>query len=304
MGVAGADRRRGVDGPAMGSDATRRRGVGGSSAGAGSGGGGASCISTSSSSEEIVLNDVALRTGSTRVGVAAAAVARRGVVRGRFEGVSGAKTSSSFSEADASESEKATLRLVGLLMLLAPEGGGGLLVSRMADFVGDADRDGGCDREGVLVGVFDGVPTPSVALVVAFFRRISLMVVRMDSFRSTHSSSIAFTRRENTLSDTPYFSISGACCTVESWSYREGCVSGRRLARVLTHLDRPTDPEEYGDSYFWTRFAETGREIVSKPRKRSESCLGLLHPRFNAQRLPYLVLGDERGVGGWVRSVS
>ena len=223
--MAGADRRRGVDGPAMGSDATRRRGVSGSSGGAGGGGGGASCISTSSSSEEIVLNDVALRTGSTRVGVAAAAVARRGVVRGRFEGVSGAKTSSSFSEADASESEKATLRLVGLLMLLAPEGGaggGGLLVSRMADFVGDADRDGGCDREGVLVGVFDGVPTPSVALVVAFFRRISLIVVRMDSFRSTHSSSIAFKRRENALSDTPYFSTSGACCTVESWSSVKG----------------------------------------------------------------------------------
>ena len=191
---------------------------------AGGGGGAASRISTSSSPDEneIDLDDAALRTGSTRVGVA---VARRGVVvvvRGRFEGVSGAKTSSSFSEADASESEKATLRLVGLLLLVAPEGGGSggarLLVSRMADFVGDADRDGGCDREGVLVGVFaDGVP-PSVVALVAFFRRISLIVVRMDSFRSTHSSSIAFTRRENTLSDTPCLSTSGACCTVESWS--------------------------------------------------------------------------------------
>jgi len=192
---------------------------------AGGGCGGASRISTSSSPDQIDLDDdAALRTGSTRVGVA---VARRGVVvvvvRGRFEGVSGAKTSSSFSEADASESEKATLRLVGLLLLVAPEGGGSggrsaLLVSRMADFVGDADRDGGCDREGVLVGVFaDGVP-PSVVAVVAFFRRISLIVVRMDSFRSTHSSSIAFTRRENTLSDTPCLSTSGACCTVESWS--------------------------------------------------------------------------------------
>lgn len=222
--VASADRRRGVDGPAMGSDATRRRGVSGSSGDdAGGGGGAASRISTSSSPDEIDLDDAALRTGSTRVGVA---VARRGVVvvvvvvRGRFEGVSGAKTSSSFSEVDASESEKATLRLVGLLLLVAPEGGGGgaLLVSRMADFVGDADRDGGCDREGVLVGVFaDGVP-PSVVALVAFFRRISLIVVRMDSFRSTHSSSIAFTRRENTLSDTPCLSTSGACCTVESWS--------------------------------------------------------------------------------------
>ena len=79
---------------------------------------------------------------------------------------------------------------------------------------------------------------------------------------------------------------------------------GSRLARVLTHLDRPTDPEEYGDSYFWTRFAETGREIVSKPRERDESCLGLLHPRFDSQRLPYLVLADEGGVGSRVRSIS
>ena len=222
MGVAGADRRRGVDGPATGSDATRRRGVGGSSGGgAGGGGSDASSISTSSSacpsSDEIDFDEddvAALRTGSTRVGVAAAAAARRGVVRGRFEGVSGAKTSSFSEEADASESEKATLRLVGLLLAL--EGSGGLLVSRRADFVGEADRDCGCDREGVLVGVFDEV-LASVVLV-AFFRRISLIVARMDSFRSTHSSSIVFTRRDNVLDDTLYFSTSGADCTVVSWS--------------------------------------------------------------------------------------
>jgi hypothetical protein len=151
-------------------------------------------------------------------------VTRRGVVvvvavRGRFEGVSGgAKTSSFSEEADASEREKATLRFVGLT--LAREGGGALLVSRRADFVGDADRESGCDREGVLVGVFDELAAAAAAvdsvMSAAFFRRISLIVVRMDSFRSTHSSSIAFTRRENVLDDTPYFSTSDADCTVES----------------------------------------------------------------------------------------
>jgi len=79
-------------------------------------------------------------------------------------------------------------------------------------------------------------------------------------------------------------------------------VSGRSHLgdRVLTHLDRPTDPEEYGDSYFWTGFAEARRKVVPKPRKHGQSCLGLLHPRFDSQRLPYLVLADERGVGGRV----
>lgn len=75
-------------------------------------------------------------------------------------------------------------------------------------------------------------------------------------------------------------------------------------SRFLTHLDRPTDPEEYGDSYFWTRFAEARRKVGSKARKEGQGCLGLLHPRFDSQRLPYLVLGDERGVGGRVCPIS
>jgi len=99
------------------------------------------------------------------------------------------------------------LRFVGLL--LARE----VLVSRRADFVGDA---------GVLVGVFFDELAASVVVVVllvaAFFRRISLIVARMDSFISTHSSSIVCTRRENTSGDTPYLSTSGARRTLESWS--------------------------------------------------------------------------------------
>ena len=233
MGVASADRRRGVDGPATGSDATRRRGVSGTSGAGGAGGADASSISTSSPDEtEDLDDDAALRTGSTRVGVAAppTVVTRRGVVvvvvvvgavRRRFEGVSGAKTSSFSDEADAaSESEKATLRFVGLTLAREVGGGGGsaLLVSRRADFVGDADREFGCDREGVLVGVFDELAAAVADSVAsaAFLRRISLIVVRMDSFRSTHSSSIALTRRENVLDDTPYFSTSDVDCTVES----------------------------------------------------------------------------------------
>lgn len=89
------------------------------------------------------------------------------------------------------------------------------------------------------------------------------------------------------------------------------CVSGRESVRLCsaavhgsTHLDRPTNPEEHGDSYLRTRFAETGRKVVSKARKRGEGRLGLLHPRFDSQRLPDLVLADERGVGGRVRPVS
>lgn len=249
--MARADRRRGVDGPATGSDATRRRGVSGAGGG---GGGGASSISTSSpsarssSSDEIEFDKDALRTGSTRVEVVVAA--RRGVVavvvvRGRFEGVSGAKTPScSFSEADASEEEsvKATLRFVGLL--LAWESAL-LAVSRRADFVGEADRDCGWDCEGVLLGVFfDALVVASVVvlllllllLVAAFFRRISLIVARMDSFRSTHPSSIVCTRREKTSGDRPYLSTSGARCTVESWFVREGGGGGCLCERGRSRL--------------------------------------------------------------------
>jgi hypothetical protein len=140
--------------------------------------------------------DDPLRTGNVRA--AEAAEGRRGVVRGRFEGVSGAETpsSSSEAEAEADKREKATLRFA------LP---GVLLASRRADFVGDADRDCGCEREGVLIGV---VVVIVVVLAFSFFWRISLIVARMDSFNSTHSSSIIFTRRENTLSDTPYLSTS------------------------------------------------------------------------------------------------
>lgn len=37
-----------------------------------------------------------------------------------------------------------------------------------------------------------------------------------------------------------------------------------------------------------------------KPRKGKQSSLSLLHPRFDAQRLSYLVFTDERGVSGRV----
>jgi hypothetical protein len=133
--------------------------------------------------------DDPLRTGNVRA--AEAAEGRRGVVRGRFEGVSGAEMPSSSSEADAWD--KATLHFA------LP---GVLLASRRADFVGDADRDCGCEREGVLICVV------VVVLAFSFSRRISLIVAWMDSFNSTHSSSIIFTRLKNTLSDTPYSSTS------------------------------------------------------------------------------------------------
>lgn len=63
-----------------------------------------------------------------------------------------------------------------------------------------------------------------------------------------------------------------------------------------THLDRPTYPKEYHDSYFRTRFSDEGGKIVSKPRKRHQSRLSLLHPLFNPSRLPYLVFADKSGV--------
>ena len=221
-GARADDRRRGVEGPATGSDATRRRGVGvGVDVDVSKGGASSISTSSASSSDETEAGttdpDDALRTGNVRD---AAAAGLRGVVvvRGRFEGVSGAKTlswSSSEAETDASEreKEKATLRFA---LPLAREGVW-LLVARRADLVGDADRDCGCDceREGVLIGVdFDDAAS---VVMLAFFLRISLIVVRMDSFNSTHSSSIAFTRREKTLSDTPYLSTSETCCTAESW---------------------------------------------------------------------------------------
>ena len=149
---------------------------------------GASGISTS----EV---DDALRTGIVR-----------GVVRGRLEGVSGGKALSSSDEADMSESEKATLRFV----LLVREGVRFAL--RKADLLGDADR----EWEGVVVavvGVFD------CASSVAFFLRIPFIVPLMDSFKSTHPSSSIFTRRENILIDTPYFSTRGLCVMVESWEW-------------------------------------------------------------------------------------
>jgi hypothetical protein len=137
---------------------------------------------------------------------------RRGVVRGRFEGVSGAKMPSSSSEVDASEREKATLRFALPVARVDV-----LLASRKADFVGDADRDCGWEREGVLIGVDFDDAASDVVFVFSFFLRISLIVARMDSFNSTHSSSSVFTRREKPLSDTPYLSTNGICCTFESW---------------------------------------------------------------------------------------
>jgi len=159
VGVAVALGRRGVDGPATGSDA------------------GASGISTSSDDKA----DSALRTGIVRV---------RGVVRGRFDGVSGGTSSSD--GADMSESENATLRFT----LLVREGV--RLAVRSADLVGDAGRD--CEGV-VVVGVFEGASPPP-----AFFLRISFIVPLMDSFKPTHSVSSIFTRRGKFLGDTPYLS--------------------------------------------------------------------------------------------------
>jgi hypothetical protein len=210
VAVAVALGRRGVDGPATGT----------------------SGISTSE------VND-ALRTGIVRV---------RGVVRGRFEGVSGGKALSSSDEADISESEKATLRFV----LLVREGV--RFAERRADLVGDADR----EWEGVVVavvGVFDDLSS-----VVAFFLRIPFIVPLMDSFKSAHPSSSIFTRREKILIDTPCFSTRGFCVMVESW---EGDMSvGKNRGRIrATHLDSLTNPEKYRYSYVCPRIGDTGREL-------------------------------------------
>ncbi len=169
----------------------------------------ASAISTSSPSSSDKDEAAALLTGMTRV--AAAEEAEEEARRGRFfDGVSGAKTPSSSSEADTtSGSEKATLRFA----LLVREGVN--FASRMADFVGEADRE--CD--GVLVGVFD-VDAEAAASPLAFFLRISLTLARMDSFNSMHSSSIIFTRGLKTLSDTPYLSAIDMGSVVESWAGR------------------------------------------------------------------------------------
>jgi hypothetical protein len=207
--------RRGVDGPATGDDAceaeadadegaSRRLGLDGVKMAA-------SAISTSSpspppSDEDEVTDEAncALLTGMTRVVAAVEEEAEEEeearARRGRFfDGVSGAKMPSSSSEADTmSESEKATLRFEGVIAL----------ASRIADLVGEADRE--CD--GVLVGV----DAPEVS-ALAFFLRISLIVAHIDSFNSMHSSSIIFTRRLKTLSETPYLSANGICCTLESW---------------------------------------------------------------------------------------
>jgi len=227
VGVVGAGR-RGVDGPAMGSDAMSRRDVRvrvgvrvGVRAGVStSASASAFDISTSSdgasaSSDEAdsaLLSLSALRTGSTRRGVVVVVL----LVRGRFDGVSGARSSSEAEaeaeaveagrdrDRDRSENEKATLRFALLVRA------GVRLAFRRADLVGEAER----DCAGVLIGVvFDGV----VGSALTFFLRISLIVTLMDSLRSTHSSSIIFTRRENVLSDTPCLSTNGTCCTVESW---------------------------------------------------------------------------------------
>lgn len=128
--------------------------------------------------------------------------------RGRFlDGVSGADTPSSSSEADTA-SENATLRFAAL-----PVREGVKRRSRIADLVGDADRE--CD--GVLMGVFI---FDAEAAEAAFFSSITLTVAWMDSFMSTHSSSIIFTRRLKILSETPYLLTNGTICATESWAGR------------------------------------------------------------------------------------
>ena len=220
VGGAVALGRRGVDGPATGSDATSR----GRSWRA-------SGIATSSSDDA----DEALRTGIVR-----------GVVRWRFDGVSGGNAPSSSSEADMSESENATLRFT----LLAREGV--RLAVRRADLVGDADRE--CEGV-VVVGVSDGVSP------VAFFLRISFIVPLMESFRPTHSSSSIFTRRLKILRDTPCFSTRGIWVMFESWG---SMLVGRiRDAQIrATHLDGLRNPEKYRYSYVCLRTSDMGRDFM------------------------------------------
>jgi hypothetical protein len=193
----------------------------------------ASAISTSSpppSDEDSVTEaNCALLTGMTRVaGVVEEAEeeaeeeeeaqARRGRF---FDGVSGAKMPSSSSEAETvSESEKATLRFAPPLM--KEEEVQFALASRIADLVGEADRE--CD--GVLVGVFIfnvDADAAAEASAEAFFLRISLVVAHIDSFNSMHSSSIILKRRSKSLSEMPYLSINGKYGTleVESWAKKK-----------------------------------------------------------------------------------
>jgi hypothetical protein len=172
-------RRRGVDGPAIGSDAMLSRGGSGDDERSSS-----DIFLTSSSDDEV---EAALRTGNSRI-FAEVEEVLVDVLHGRFDGVSGGASSSS--EAVTSEKEKETLRF----RLLVRDGV--RLALRRADFVGDADR----DCEGVDVGVFD------VVLLSAFFLRISLIARPMVSLRSTHSSSIIPIRLVKILSDTPNLS--------------------------------------------------------------------------------------------------
>ncbi len=132
----------------------------------------ASAISVSSPSppsdeDEVAEANSALLTGMTRV---VAEEAEEEARRGRFfDGVSGAKMPSSSSEADTTlESEKATLRFA----LLVREGVKFPLPSRIADFVGETDR----ECEGVLVGVCDADTEVEGASALAFFSRIFLTV--------------------------------------------------------------------------------------------------------------------------------
>ena len=143
-------------------------------------------MSSDDDSSDEVADERVLRTGIVR-----------GVVRWRFEGVSGGKVPSSSEEADMSESEKATLRFT-----LLPVREGVRLIVRRADLVGDAERE--CEGVDVVVVVVVVGVSP-----LAFFLRISLILPLMDSFKTAHSSSRIFKRRENILSDTPCFSIRG-----------------------------------------------------------------------------------------------
>jgi hypothetical protein len=201
----------------------------------------ASAISTSSPSpsdeDDVTEAKCALLTGMTRVAAAAAmdeeAEEEEEARRGRFffDGVSGSKMPSSSSDADTmSEREKATLTLrFALLLMLKREEEGvkfALLTSRIADLVGEAEAENReCDGVVLFVGVFDvdadadadadAVPEASA---LAFFLRISLTVARMDSFNSTHSSSIIFKRRSESLTETLYLLTNDKYCTLESWA--------------------------------------------------------------------------------------
>ena len=63
-----------------------------------------------------------------------------------------------------------------------------------------------------------------------------------------------------------------------------------------THLDSLGNPEEYRYSKVCCIISETGREFLLVAWLGNKGDVSFLHPCFNAQRLSYLVLFNERSV--------